>query len=232
MATPQEIISSAFDAIDKHLRSASIAHIGGFRPSDDPLSSWFGGHFLGLDFESWPANENGPMLPLLQVRTDELPYLPSQLKDIALFTVFIDRKELPVGAAKNGNHWVIRTYKTIDALVLLSPPKDSRLRPFPIGWSLAENEGPQWDDAWGLHDLSAFNELDDSIDLFYDRYHQHSHTKIGGWPSYIQSDIYDPDRFVFQIGSEEKPKWMWGDNGNGYFYFDEDGEWLLLWDCY
>lgn len=41
----------------------------------------------------------------------------------------------------------------------------------------------------------------------------------------------DPDDFVFQIGSEEKPNWMWGDNGTGYFYFRE-GRWTMHWDCY
>ena len=232
MATRDEIIESTFAELDRHLRKASIAQVGGFRPPDDPLTSWFGGHFLALPDESWPENDHGPMLPLIQVRTDELPYKPNFLSDIAFFTVFIDCKELPVDAATNGDHWIIRTYKTLDGLTPITPPVESWLRPFPIKWSLTEDEGPQWDDAWGLHDLRPFNGLNDCINLFYDRYHQHSFTKIGGWPSYIQSGMYDPDRFVLQIGSEEKPRWMWGDNGNGYFYIDEKDEWILLWDCY
>lgn len=185
MTTRDEIIETTFAAIDQHLRKASIAQIGGFRPPDAPLTSWFGGRFLALPNESWPTSNHGPMLPLLQVRTDELPFVPAQLDGIALFTVFIDRKELPVDAAKNGDHWAIRTYTTLDGLEPLASPEDSLVRPFPIKWSLVDDEGPQWDDAWGLHDLDAFNALDDCIDLFYDRNHQHSYTKIGGWPSYI-----------------------------------------------
>ena len=68
----------------------------------------------------------------------------------------------------------------MDGLTPLASPEDSWLRPFPMKGSLAEDEGPQWEDAWGLHDLDAFNGLNDCIDLFYDRYHQHSRTKIGG----------------------------------------------------
>ena len=232
MTTREEILEQAFAAIDKHLRKASIAQIGGFRPPDDPLTSWFGGHFLALPEESWPTNEHGAMLPLLQVRTDELPYVPPQFAGIRFLTVFIDSKELPIDVATNGDHWLIRTYDTLDGLVPMETPEGSWLRPFPIKWSLVEDEGPQWQDAWGIHPLDAFNELEDCIELFYDRYHRHLFTKIGGWPSYIQGGLYDPDRFVFQISSEEKPRWMWGDNGNAYFYLDENNEWLMLWDCY
>jgi uncharacterized protein YwqG len=81
-----------------------------------------------------------------------------------------------------------------------------------------------------LHDLTKFNKLKDAIHLFYGRYSQHPFTKVGGWPSYIQSSIGSDD-FVFQIGSEEKTRWMWGDNGNGYFSFT-DNRWYLYWDCY
>jgi uncharacterized protein YwqG len=112
----------------------------------------------------------------------------------------------------------------------MTPPADLPIRAFPVRWHLAETEAPVWDDAWGLYDLTEFNKLDDAIDLFYDRYNQHATTKVGGWPSYIQSSI-EFDEYVFQIGSEEKPQWMWGDAGIGYFYFRQ-GKWFLYWDCY
>ncbi len=36
-----------------------------------------------------------------------------------------------------------------------------------------------------------------------------------------------------QITSEEKPKFMIGDNGNIYIYKSRlDDEWYLYWDCY
>jgi uncharacterized protein YwqG len=93
---------------------------------------------------------------------------------------------------------------------------------------MSENEGPCWEDAWDLYDLTKFNELDES-DTFFDRYTSHSGTKIGGWPSFIQGSPGAKD-YVFQIGSEEKANWAWGDAGTGYFFL-RDGEWFLDWDC-
>ena len=154
------------------------------------------------------------MVPLLQARTDELPYCPQQLNGIAFLTVYCDCQELPVDLpAVNGEGWLIRTYDSVDSLVPLASACDYPVRPFPIKWSLTETEGPLWQDAWSVHNLSAFNELDDCINLFYDRYRNHSFTKIGGWPSYIQGSLEDSVEFIFQIGSEQKPRWMWGDNG-------------------
>jgi uncharacterized protein YwqG len=55
-------------------------------------------------------------------------------------------------------------------------------------------------------------------------------SKVRGWPSYTQSSAGSHED-MFQIGSEEKPRWMWGDNGNGYLFF-RAGQWFLRWDCY
>lgn len=171
------------------------------------------------------------MLPLLQIKTDELPHRPQALESIALLNVFIGPKELPIDLpAENGNGWLLRTYSSTDGLSPLSAPAESWIRPFPVRWKLSETEGPQWEDAWGLYDLTEFNKVDDAVKLFYDRYKRHYSTKVGGWPSFIQGSLGSPG-YVFQIGSEEKPRWMWGDNGNGYFSFKE-GKWFLYWDCY
>jgi uncharacterized protein YwqG len=231
MASRDEVIAAAFSELDRHIRRASIAEIGGFRPSEIPITSYFGGRFVARSEEDWPLDNGQPMIPLLQVRTCELPYRPLALEGIALFTVFIGPRELPIDLpAENGDGWLLRSYSSLDELSALVPPADPQVRPFPIRWRLSETEGPLWDDAWELYDLNEFNILEEAIDLFYDRYQQHLHTKVGGWPSYTQSSIGSDD-YVFQIGSEEKPRWMWGDNGNGYFSLKE-GKWFLYWDCY
>jgi hypothetical protein len=231
MALRDEVIVAAFAALDRHVRPASIAEIGGFRPPDKPITSYFGGRFVARPGEEWPLNDGQPMIPLLQVRTDELPHRPQALEGIALFNVFIGPTKPPIDLrAENGEGWVLRSYPNLDGLPELAPPTKPRIRPFPVRWRLTETEGPQWDDAWGLYDLTEFNDLKDAFDIFYDRYKQHSFTKVGGWPSYIQGSPGSED-FVFQIGSEEKPRWMWGDNGNGYFFL-RDGKWFLFWDCY
>lgn len=231
MASRDEVIAAAFAALDCHIRRASIAEIGGFRPSGAAITSYFGGQFVAYPGDEWPTNDGDPMIPLLQVRTDELPYRPAALEGIALFNVFIGPRELPLDLpAESGDGWLLRSYPSLDNLTPLMPTPSPQVRSFPIRWRLSETEGPLWEDAWGLYDLAEFNELTDAINLFYDRYERHSFTKIGGWPSFIQSPV-DSDHYVFQIGSEEKPRWMWGDNGNGYFSF-KDGKWFLYWDCY
>jgi hypothetical protein len=228
-----QIIADTFRMLDRSLRSASIAQIGGFRPPETPLTSWFGGRFVGASQELWPLNDGEPMLPLLQVRTDELPYVPAPLAGVALFTAFAGPRKLPVDLpAPNGSGWLIRCYNSLDGLEPLGGAPRSHLRPFPIRWSLPTSEGPGWQDAWHLTDLSAFNELPDAVDLLSHRYTHASSTKVGGWPSYIQGiPPQSGGDFVFQIGSEEKSNWMWGDNGIGYFYW-RDGEWMMQWECY
>lgn len=183
--TRDQIIADTFRDLDRSLRRASVAQIGGFRPPDTSLTSWFGGRFVGAANEPWPRNDAGePMLPLLQVRTDELPHLPKQLANVALFNVFTGPRELPLDPpTASGNGWLIRCYDSLEPLRPLGGAPNSHVRPFPICWSLAESEAPGWEDAWGVTDLSAFNELPDSIALFHDRYKHHPFTKVGGWPT-------------------------------------------------
>jgi hypothetical protein len=224
----------AFEAVDRKLRPASIAEIGGFRPPTDPRTSWFGGKFVLPPGEPWPSSKSGPMIPLIQIAVAELPYKPLQFEGAALVQVFIDAKKLPRKLpAKNGDNWKLILRSDIGSLEPHStPPEAAGLRPFPVRWRRVENEAPSWDEAWedGPHD--EFMRRSDAVDLYHASYQSHSSTKLGGWPTWIQSAV-EPggDRFVLQISSEEKPRWMAGDNGNLYI-FEVDGEWLLQWDCY
>jgi hypothetical protein len=238
----QRIIDEAFAQIDQHLRKASIAQVGGFRPPKDPTSSWFGGVNMAAAGESWPTNEGRPMMPLIQIRVDELPYIPPPLSSVALVTVFIGPDELPASQRtadgwtwpSNGEGWSLRTYENLDDLVPIEPPDvDFPIKPFPIRWHLAEGEGPDWDDATQLIDASRFLDAQgDDDSLFHDRYHNSEQTKVGGWPALIQSDLDTKGDFVFQIGTETKANWSWGDRGIGYFLLDVDGNWQLTWQCY
>ena len=233
MTSSEDIIKRTFAELDRYLRPASIAQIGGFRPPENPLTSWFGGRFVGLPDEEWPSSPAGPMIPLLQVHVSELPYCPPALANVALLTVFHDAREHPTHLpAPNGNGWLIRTYSTLEGLVPLNKPDMKPWpKPFPVRWHLAEDEGPNWEDAWSVVDLKAFNELDGSGDLFYDRYSNAPGTKFG-WPSLIQHELENGAGYVFQIGSEEKAQWTWGDGGVGYFCLNPDGVWNLEWQCY
>jgi hypothetical protein len=132
--------------------------------------------------------------------------------------------------AENGHGWLLRSYPSLQGLSPLVPPAKMPVRTLPVRWHLSVTEAPQWDDAVKLHDLTEFSKQEKDITRFFDHYTQYSRTKIGGWPSYIQGSVGSED-YVFQIGSEQKPGWMWGDDGNGYFFL-RDGKWFLYWDCY
>lgn len=94
--------------------------------------------------------------------------------------------------------------------------------------------GPAGKDAvsFASHELiTEFVKDDDCFDAYYDRYAPSHSTKVGGWPSYMQGAPSQMGSFAFQIDSEEKPAWMLGDNGTMYFFRQND-EWSLHWDCY
>lgn len=208
------------------------------RPPESPLASWFGNVLVGGPGESWPVDRGRPMMPLCQLNLTEAPFRPEVLADVALLTVFIDAEELPA-STPNGNGWLLRAYPSLDNLVVLSKPTDVNggVKPYAVRWELVEEDFPCWDDASGMNlppDVS-----DDYDDLFENR----EGTKIGGWPSLIQSEIYwapfnkhpaHPE-FAFQINSEPKAHWAWGDGGVGYFgrgTGEHRGEWTLEWQCY
>ncbi len=229
----EEIIARAFATIDRKLRPAAVAEIGGFRPSPE-LTSWFGGNFVLPEGEPWPESRNGVLVPLLQIRVSELPYVPDSLGASALVQVYVNGLKLPPDQpAPAGSAWTIKVFKSLDGLSLRSTPSGAdQLRPFPVRWHLSETEAPSWDDAWGNdRDHDQFLELEDAVQLFYTRYQNHAYTKIGGWPFWIQGARSCEGDFVMQIASEEKPCWMLGDNGSLYI-FNKDGDWSLVWDCY
>jgi uncharacterized protein YwqG len=224
-----DLISKTFETIDKHLRFTSIAKVDELKKTNNPFSSWFGGYAVGLHSEEIPKYKNEPMFPLLQVNCSELPYIHPKLNGIILFVVYINSKEIPFDKP-HGEGWLIREYTSLKNL---EPIKDIKkpdfLKTFPISWKLSNTEGPDWETAWDLTDLTAINESDDASDEFFERYSNYSGTKIGGYPSEIQHKLSIKGEFVFQIGSEKKSNWMWVDNGIGYFLKTKKGEWVF--DC-
>lgn len=222
-----EVIKKTFDCLDANLKRASIAQIGGFKPTNDPLASRFSGSFAMLPEESWPEHQGNPLQSFLQIRVSDLPYVPRQISEFQLITVFVDEDNLPYDKP-NGQGWLVRAYKTLDNLKPRDNPiQGSHIRPFEIQWKEVADEGPNWEDAWTVCDLDEFNNLDDTTDLYYDTYENHYFTKVGGWPSLIQSSLnMGAENFVFQIGSEEKANWSWVDQGTAYFGI-KDGDWVF-----
>jgi hypothetical protein len=139
--------------------------------------------------------------------------------------------------APNGMGWLLRAYRSLDALVTLeSPDTGGWIKPFPVSWELAEPDFP-------THDHVPFNtdEIDGCAE-YYETFENVHHSKVGGWPSNVQSDITwaplnqhpaDPE-YVFQIDTEPKAGIYWGDRGTAYFGRGTGlhrSTWWFQWQC-
>lgn len=230
----KEVITQrAFAELDKQLRSASIAELGGSRPTGDPLRSRFTGDFVMLPEEEWPTSNGQLLQAFLQINVSELPYVPAQLKGFQIVTIFIDEENVPYDQQPSGAGWVLRAYTSTDGLApRKNPIAGSPLKAFEVSWTKSESEAPNWEDAWSIADLSKFNELENSGSIFYERYNNQHSTKVGGWPSLIPSELrMGPNNFVLQIDSEEKVGWSYLDAGTMYVG-RVDGVWVLEGQCY
>ena len=217
-------------------RKANLMVVGGLRPPTDPLSSWFGRVCVALPHETWPSHNGKAMLPLCQINCTELPYKLDVLSDIALISVFIAQDDLPYDRP-NEDGWALRTYAALDGLVEVGEPEPTSLiKPFPVKWEFIEEDFPCWEDV-------GIEVPTDVEENYYDLFENRDGSKVGGWPSLIQSEIYwapwnkhpaNPE-YVFQIDSEEKAHWAWGDAGVGYFGRGTgraSDQWTLAWQCY
>jgi len=224
-----------FDEIKSIGKKPIIAKIGGFRPEEN-IKSWFGGNFLIEKQMEWPKYNGKYMVPVIQIAVSEIPNGKDFFGDTEIVQVFIDRDRLPSGyPAKNGEGWLLHEIKTSEGLSRCETPDESDLyKKFQIRWEISQDEDyPCWEEAWDYYDLSEINESDELSDRFFDEFDQYDSSKIGGYAAYIQSPVKKGYRYVFQISTEEKPRFMVGDNGNIYFYKSNDnGEWHLNWDCY
>lgn len=241
MPRKDEIIAETFAILDKHLRKASIAEVGGFRPPEEMTASWFGDVLVGKPGEDWPqwepkVGKKTYLTPLAQFNLTEAPFLPEKLKRFKMITVFIDAERLPFGNPNRGNPngegWLVRGYESLEELVPLPRPDVKfDIKAFPIKWQFVENEGPSWEGAFEITDLTEFNLVTD--DEFFDRYDNSERTKLGGYPTLIQGELgFNMNDFVFQIGTEEKAKFYLGDCGVSYFGLDDNGQWFFEWTCY
>jgi hypothetical protein len=216
-------------------RKASQIVVGGFRPPER-LDASFGRVRLARVDERWPMHTGKPMIPLCQLNLTEAPYVPANLKDIALLTIFIAADAFPVDTP-NGDGWELRAYSSLEGLTeLVEPDHGSGLRPLPIRWELIERDYPSYEDA--PEELLESLNGEDSSDF------EVAHcSKIGGWPSLIQGELswgssdpgQDDFEYAFQIASEEKSQWAWGDSGIGYFgrgTGSSAGVWALSWQSY
>jgi len=225
------------DLKQKLARPCISFEIGGFRPPDDPLASWFGRVNVCAKGEAWPETGKKPMHALCQINLTVLPFRPLRLDDIAFITVFIGPNELPDNDV-NGASWCLRAYKSTDALIPLAQRETGTgMKSFPMRAQTAQTDFPCWEDV----PIKLPEEIEEK---YHDLFENLSGFKLGGWPTLVQSEIHwsagnkhpAKPEFVFQIDSTEKGNWAWGDGGVGYFGRGtapgKEDEWTIEWQCY
>lgn len=219
------------------VRSGVKFELGGFKPSEDPLESWFGRVNVCAQGETWPEFDGKPMHALCQINVRNLPLRPKRLADIDLITVFVGPDDLPIDVP-NGENWCLRAYNNLEILVPLAQ-RDTKthIKPLPMRPSVFHEDFPCWEDV-------PIDLPENVAERYYDLFENIRGFKLGGWPTLIQAEIFwapwnkhpaSPE-FVFQIDSTEKGNWMWGDSGVGYFGRGttpgKEDEWALSWQCY
>ncbi|HWE95072.1 MAG TPA: DUF1963 domain-containing protein [Tepidisphaeraceae bacterium] len=217
-------------------KPASKMILGGVQQPENRSSSWFGRILQASPGEAWPRHAGQLMWPLCQINCEELPYRPDVIADLSMITVFIAPNVLPNDTA-NGDGWCLRAYPAkAEVQPIEEPAHGSPLRPHSVHWELIEHDYPTYDDL-------PPDFPDELRDQYFDLdFENTGGTKLGGWPTNIQAEIYwapfnrhpaNP-RYVFQIDSEPKANWFWGDQGVGYFGRGTGASrdvWTMSWQC-
>lgn len=224
------------DYLRLNTRTASILHVGGFRPTREPSASHFGLVPLAAAGEAWPVSQAGqPLMFICQMNLTTAPAVPPPLADIQLITFFADADSGPT-TKENGGDWRLFAYSSIAGLAPLTPPANAPKlqRGFECRWEAADDH-PNYDDPERI----TLDDFDDSeVDL-----DNVARTKIGGYASTIQSEPCwgygdHPSKPVFclQINSEEKVQLAWGDAGTVYIARGSapgcQQQWFLDMQCY
>jgi uncharacterized protein YwqG len=216
-------------------RKASIVHVGGFRPTGDPLASNFGMRPLGTAGETWPTNNGTPLRFVCQLNLTAAPAVPPLLQDIALITFFADPESGNM-AKHNGVDWCLRAYPSLNGLAPMVPPAagPARKRGLECLWEACEDH-PNYDDSTRI--------VPDGFDDSEVELENLARTKIGGYATSIQSEPWwgyqehpAAPEYCLQIASEEKAGLAWGDGGIVYLARGTaEGcrdQWFLDWQCY
>ena len=155
------------------------------------------------------------MIGLAQLNLKESPWVPEILCPYALLALFIAEEEgdllIPDGRP-NGDGWLLRAYQSLDDLSpAFAPRPPDWLRPRQLEWQPIEDV-PSWEDVGSLVDYRFIEALLGGSDYGDIVGRPHDGTKLGGWPTLIQSEIsWAPlnrhpasPAYAFQIDSHEK----------------------------
>jgi len=181
------------------------------------------------------------MTPVVQMNIAESPYVPEPLKGVRLLTMYVSAPDddykkiyLPEWDEEepaHGDGWCIRTYRTNDELVEVTPPPGTRLpRPLSMRWEFLANDSPNF--------LADVCDATWPTRIAYDRNVHREVTRLGGWPTFIQgawpwrpwSPTPGAPLYLFQVHGGDG--FTWGDAGAASVGIDDDGRWVITWQCY
>ena len=220
-------------------RKATVFQTGGMRPQFTKEEPWIGAVHFYLPEEGIPLDQNDkPMRPLLQVNLGVLPFVSTIWGRTQMFTVFISRNFRPEDD-DSSKHFCIREYEDVNVLVKKEFDVDFLIKPFPMSYSLVEDDSPAWDSADVPVDVADAilekEDGEDEFDYFEDIWNGYSLTKVGGYASYIQGSLGFPAgyEFALQIASDAKANLNIVDSGNFYFAKNlQTGLWYVDCDFY
>lgn len=224
---PQEVLNRTRGALIRSYRQASVAKLVAPLDQDSQrITSSFGGGFFLDPQEPWPTIDGRPLLPILQIRIDELPYVHPRLREYSLVQVFVMDDYYPEDRTESGSNWLLKTYPGLTGLAPAFYPGETDLKHCFIRWDPVEQEAPGRDDwaaAIGDELMSAFFELDsDLTDCFFDEFTCEAATKVGGWTQWIQNSVTDDP--VIQIENEKAANWFWPGGGFACIHYQDDPE--------
>jgi hypothetical protein len=222
--------------LDELRRPASLAEIGGFRPPEDPLASWAGRVRVAAAGEGWPETAGEPMLALAQINLREAPFVPAPLEELALVTLFVGPRNLPV-AEPNGTNWALRAYRSLDELVPVAEPEPPRAgdpkarkgekptyQALPVRWQ-------RIDDHPGREDV-PFDRRDEYDALGDDVPTAAGGLKLGGWPTCVQGPVSwhhaQEAEYAFQVDTMPRIGFEVGFGGALYVARSGD-DWVIDW---
>lgn len=234
MAKPKRL--TAADIIERYGKPCTLLIPDLEADEGDPHGSWLGHVAVAAPGEKWPEFDGKPLAPLIQLRLDQMPFVPEELRNLQMITLFAQFEEGQLGEAfryEKPGAWVIRTYSSVSDLIEIERPDvDFGFGGAPLTYQLLERDTPDWEDV----DL----ELDEWPKKGLDREFR---GRVGGWPTLVQSEIYwaphnkhpaNP-KYAFQIDNDPELGLMIGDAGTMYFgrgTGEHRDQWAMEWQSH
>ena len=200
-------------------KPCSVAHLGPLQDETLYLKSRLLGAAVMMPDEEWPRRDGRCLTPVLNIRFEEVPYVPGELEGLAWATLYLDVDRIACFEELGNGNWEFRTYPELLGLFERECPepaeKSKVWTPRDITWErrvdivditcqVPDHElfAPAWHQVRQEINPSLFAWLPKGAGR-----RNHQMTKLGGFPSSKQwnSGPSDPRNFVLQIFYDRDP---------------------------